>query len=362
MAKQQHLDRIRHGKFSTWNRWREDNPDEKPDLREADLRKLNLRGKNLSEAVLCEADLSGADLGETDLFQANLVQANLKRANFTEAVLREADLSGADIRGTNFFRADLVRANLRGAKLRGAGLFQANLVGANLSEANLRKARLIDANLEGTNLSGCHIYGISACNVKTNEETNQSNLVITHSKDLTISADNLVVAYFVNLLLNNPKICPVIDTITSKVVLVLGRFSKDRKAILEVIREALRERDYVPVLFDFEKQLSSDLMETISVLGHISQFVIADITDANCVAQALKHTLPDLPSVPVQPLLQAGADEHGLFEHFTEFSWVLETYQYADLEDVQLSIKEKVIAPVEAKTLELSEVRRNRKA
>jgi hypothetical protein len=45
----------------------------------------------------------------------------------------------------------------------------------------------------------------------------------------------------------------VIDTITSKVVLILGRFTPERKSVLDAIRDQLRKRNYLPVLFDFEK-------------------------------------------------------------------------------------------------------------
>jgi len=44
------------------------------------------------------------------------------------------------------------------------------------------------------------------------------------------------------------KVRQVIDSITSKVVLILGRFTPERKAILDAIRGALRTRDYVPIL------------------------------------------------------------------------------------------------------------------
>jgi hypothetical protein len=42
----------------------------------------------------------------------------------------------------------------------------------------------------------------------------------------------------------------VIDTITSKAVLILGRFTPERKAVLDAIGDELRKRDHVPVLFD----------------------------------------------------------------------------------------------------------------
>ncbi len=63
------------------------------------------------------------------------------------------------------------------------------------------------------------------------------------------------------LLLNNQKIRDVIDTIAKKAVLILGRFTPRRKAILDVLREALRTHAYVPILFDFDKPASRDLTE-----------------------------------------------------------------------------------------------------
>ena len=44
--------------------------------------------------------------------------------------------------------------------------------------------------------------------------------------------DDLEIAQFIYLLLNNQKIRHVIDTITSKIVLILGRFTPERKAVL----------------------------------------------------------------------------------------------------------------------------------
>src|ERR1700693_2962645 len=57
----------------------------------------------------------------------------------------------------------------------------------------------------------------------------------------------------IELLLNNPKIRDVIDTIAKKAVLILGRFTPERKAVLDDLREALRIHGYLPILFDFEK-------------------------------------------------------------------------------------------------------------
>jgi 5-methylcytosine-specific restriction endonuclease McrBC regulatory subunit McrC len=101
------------------------------------------------------------------------------------------------------------------------------------------------------------------------------------------------------LLLNNQKIRHVIDTITSKVVLILGRFTPERKAVLDAIRKELRQRDRLPVLFDFEKPTNRTTEETVSTLAHMVRFVIADLTDAKSVLQELRSIVPNSPSVIV---------------------------------------------------------------
>src|SRR5205809_2232623 len=136
--------------------------------------------------------------------------------------------------------------------------------------------------MRNATLTGCSIFGISAWGVEV-EGAIQDSLVITPANEPTITVDNLEVAQFIYLILNNKKIRDVIDTITSKVVLILGRFTLERKAVLDAIREELRKRDYLPILFDFEKPRGRDTDETITLLARMARFVIADISEAKSV-------------------------------------------------------------------------------
>ena len=205
---------------------------------------------------------------------------------------------------------------------------------------------------ERANLTGCKIYGISAWNVNL-IGAQQLDLVITPEHEPRITVDNLEVAQFIYLLLRNEKIREVIDTITTKAVLILGRFTPERKAVLDALREELRRWNYLPILFDFEAPGNRDFTETVATLAHMARFIIADITDAKSIPQELERIVPGLPSVPVQPLLHISASEYSMFEHFKRYPWVLETYQYHSTEEVIASLTEKVIAPAELKAKEL---------
>ena len=181
----------------------------------------------------------------------------------------------------------------------------------------------------------------------------QQNLVITRADEPEITVDNIEVAQFIYLLLHNQKIRDVIDTITSKAVLILGRFTDERKAVLDALRDELRKRDYLPILFDFEKPTSQTTDETITLLARMARFVIADISDAKAVLQELRAIVPDLPSVPVQPIILAMQEEPGMFDFYRNRPSFLNVHRYASQEQLIADLGEKVIRPAELKVLDL---------
>lgn len=370
MAKFEHLFKLSNG-VEAWNEWREQNSEITPDLSGADLMGADLDGANLSGAdltgiLLSAASLRGADFRGADLSGARLGGAFLSDADFSRAILCGANLGGAVLIEANLIEANLInarlshtlllKADLSKADLSGANLSGANFSGADLSNANLCRTNMVETNFEKATLTGCRIYGISAWDLKL-EGAIQSDLIITPCGDPRgdpdiISIDKLEVAQFIYLILNNEKLRDVIDTITSKVVLILGSFKDDRREILYALKEELRKRDYLPIIFDFKAPKSRNTTETITLLARMARFVIADLTDAKSIPQELYAIVPHLSSVPVQPLLVRSQKEYGMFESFSKYQWVLETYYYDSIEEVLASIKEKVIVPAEAKVRE----------
>jgi hypothetical protein len=183
--------------------------------------------------------------------------------------------------------------------------------------------------------------------------TIQSNLVITRSFQPVLQVDDLEVAQFIYLLLNNERIRQVIDTITSRVVLILGRFTPERIAVLDAIREGLREKGHCPVLFDFDKPESKDLTGTISTLADMARFIIAGLPDPSSVPHELTTVVPGT-VVPVQTILLKGQREYAMFRDLkTRYHWVLKPYTYKSKELLITHLSEQVIAPAEAKAEEL---------
>jgi len=328
MANEEHLKILKQG-VEVWNKWRGENPDIKPNLIKADLIDANLSGADLSEADLSGADFSGALLSE----------ANLHGAKLSWAYLTMADLSRADLRYVDLFGANLSRADRRKADLDGADLERTNLV---------------ETKLEGTNISNCRIYGISAWNLKISQETKQFNLVITRHDEPVITVDNLEVAQFVYLLLNNEKIRNVIDTIGKKGVLILGRFTEERKAVLDAIRDKLRELGFVPMMFDFEKPTQRDFTETIKTIAGLSRFIIADITNPKSSPLELQATMPDY-MIPFVPIIQEDEKPFAMFQDLQQkySEWVLDVLRYDSADNLLMVLDKAVVRPALKKADEL---------
>ena len=302
---------------------------------------------DLNRADLSGLDLTGANFRSTTLREAQFVESELSGANFTKADLTGANLNDAILAGTILYAALLHKADLTGAFLRWADLSRAVATHANFTGADLRRTHLARTNFEAANLTGVKVYGTSAWDLNLRDAV-QLDIVITDEDRPEITVDNIEVAQFIYLLLSNERIRQIIDTIGKKAVLILGRFTAARKAVLDAIREELRKLDYIPILFDFEQPTSRDITETVSTLAHMSRFVIADLTAAKSLPQELTRIVPILPSVPVQPILLTREREWSMFGDLRRYPWVLETVRYRNASDLMIILREKIIPQAES--------------
>ena|SRR3989338_5261063 len=354
MADETHIERL-HSERELWNKWISEGwkTQETVEYR---------THEGIARRVLkTRADLSKLDLtrfgafNDYQFYKVNLSEADLSGLTFRNCNFRKANLSKAKIHGAKFYdcnfdycsfiqsdstNSEYINCSLIGVNFSRANLFRVNFSVSKLIKSSLKWGQLIETRFYKSDLSYSQVYGTSVWNC-TFEDCVQNNISINNINEPKVSIDNIEVAQFVYLLINNPAIRKVIDTVTSKVVLILGRFTVDRIQVLQSIRNELRNQNYVPVLFDFEKAQSRDLTETISALAHLSRFIIVDLTDARSVPQELSHIVPNLPSVPVQPIMEGASAVYGMFEHFERYPWVLKVkryYTHSEVNDTFLKI------------------------
>src|SRR6266498_577116 len=357
MANEEQVAILRKG-VEVWNKWWNENPG---------------IGIDLSEANLVGANLSGAYLTN-----ANLMAANLMRANLTGAILNGANLHSAELHGANLQDAILVEANLHKAHLRQANLTRANLLRASFNKADLYEADLRETYLEAASftrtlidkakISGSFVYGVNVWDL-SGEFEEQKDLVITDQNPAwldqtptnlegypppSITVDNIKVAQFIYLILNNGEIRDVINTLTSKSVLILGRFAiPERKAILDALRDKLREYNLLPIVFDFDRPIDKDFTETIKTLAGLSYFVIADITNPKSSPLELQATVPDY-QIPFVPIIQEGEQPFAMMVDLQKkYNWVLDTLSYDSIETLMKALKPAIIDPAIQKHNEL---------
>lgn len=333
------------------------------DLGRTDLRGANLHGANLINAYLKGANLYGADLSKATLIGANLISADLSKANLSGASLIRARLFGATLLGANLSEATLLRANLgeadlRKADLRRADLSLADLSAANLGHADLSEARLINSNLVETDITNAkisksNVYSVNVWDTR-GEFKEQKDLIITPEDAPPITVDNIKIAQFVYLILDNKEIRDVINTLTSKTVLILGRFAvPERKAILDALRDKLREYDLLPIVFDFERPTDKDFTETIKTLAGLCYFVIADITNPKSSPLELQATVPDY-QIPFVPIIQEGEVPFAMMRDLQKkYNWALDTISYDSLDTLVEILKPHIIDPAIRKRDEL---------
>lgn len=315
------------------------------------LKWTNLTGANLTGSKLRFAKLVGADLTGANLSESRLANSDLTKADLTNAVLHRAHLSSA-----NLTRARLTRAVLTEANLTEANLTEANLTDANLTEANLTRAILVKTTVAGSSLSRAKVYGASVWDL-AGDPADEQDLVVTPSSDAAVTVDKLKVVQFIYLLLSNKEIRDVIETITTKTVLILGRFTPGRKLILDTLRTELRERyNYLPIVVDFDKPTNRSLTDTVRLLAGLSRFVIIDLSDAMSSNYELGVlTQLGLHRTPMAIIAEAGLPTMSMLPDVLALRPVLENlHEYTDLDHLSATLADAVVGPAEARWSELN--------
>ncbi len=341
--------------YVKWSKWRKENQVRIPNLENANLNKIELlkydfNNANFKGAQLEAAKLINCEFINADLDNVNLESANCSFSNFTKATLNNVNFSSADLINTTmidcncinakFINVSMVQNLAGGSNFSFSDFTGSKIVITNLVNCNLQETKFIDCFLNGSNLSRSNldksiiknstIYGVSTWDISTKDSL-QENLTITNLyNDSVLTVDDIEIANFIYLISNNNKVANAIDNISTKVVLILGRFTPERIEILKYIKSILKRKNYVPILFDFEKPDRRDLTETIGLIGRMSKFVVADLTDAKSIPQELSELIPNNPSLTIYPIVSKEHREYSMFEHWERYPWVKDIYKYGN--------------------------------
>jgi hypothetical protein len=129
-------------------------------------------------------------------------------------------------------------------------------------------------------------------------------------------------------------------------VLLLGRFTGGRLAILERLRDELRKRGFLQMVFNFEKPETKDFTETIRTLAGLSRFIIADITNPKSTPLELQATIPEY-MVPFVPIIEQGEEPFSMFKDLwvKHREWVFEPISYSSIEELVQGLGRGIIEP-----------------
>lgn len=316
-----------------WNEWRINYPFKAPCLREVNFVNAfsgsgfydlpEFYGVNFSDvdfncssfrnSTFCDCTFDGAKITFSDLVDAyfqsctfknvNMRVCKIGNAHFIDCIFEDSDLSYCSAENTSFH-------------------------GSSFKNTALENISFVKSDFSNTVLDGCRVYGISSWNLNL-DNSEQRNLVITKKNEPEITVDNIELAQFLYLMINNENLRNIINTITSKVVLILGNFSPERKEVLDNIRVQLRSYDLIPVMFDFNKPNFRNLTETVITLASMSKFIIADITSPRSIPHELATLVKEFPSIAVYPTIQGIETEYGMFQDLTNYPWVKEIRRYS---------------------------------
>ena len=341
---------------SSWNLWTQSLIKElstiktysKKPLRNTPIQQFSLKIAELPRLEFENRYFFGFNFSRIKWNHLDCKNTTFKNCNFSKSDLTSAIFNHCVFENCNFEKSNLINSNLNFTEFNNCNFNNCNLSkseqfltvfeSCTMLNASLMWSRLIGTKISNSSICNSKIFGASIWDLKLYNSITR-DLIISKRNEPEIKIDNIEIAQFIYLLLNNQKLRDVITTLTSKIILILGRFTEERLKILESIKESLTYEGFVPILFTFEPSPNRDLTETIQLLANISKLVIADISDPKSIPQELSHIIQTIPSLPIQPIIVFGQREYSMFEHWTRYSWVRPIFEYRNENHLKNEIK-----------------------
>ena len=262
-------------------------------------------------------DFSGMNFNGVAVYNAFAEGLNFRDANIIDCHFEEGDFSRADFRGTLFQNTKFNKTIFTGT----------SFAGASFINCNLNRINLVGANFCVKEIRDTVVYGISAWDLETWEEAKQSNLVIERTYDLysemiaqgtlPLTVDDIELAQFVYYLSNHKKMRDTLNILNDKGVLLLGKFKEGGLAKLYKLRDILRTKGYMPMIFDFDRPNSLSITETVVTMAGLSKFIVADLSGSS-----VPHELATILTQIKKPILALG-DPYSMFPDLADQTKIL---------------------------------------
>jgi len=132
--------------------------------------------------------------------------------------------------------------------------------------------------------------------------------------------------------LDGEGVSRMLSEIASRSVLILGRFTPARKPTLELIRREIstEPRQYVPILFDFDRPRELTMLESVLRFAAVSRFVIADLSDPKWVLAEFGKIAGAFNSLPIVPIIRASQREDEVIAYVEGFRSAHKVVRYRD--------------------------------
>ena len=137
-------------------------------------------------------------------------------------------------------------------------------------------------------------------------------------------------------------------------MLLLGRFTGGRIAVLERLREELRNRGFVPMVFNFDKPEVKDFTETVRLLAGPSHFVIVDISNPRSAPLELQARVPEY-MIPFVPIVEKGEEPFAMFSDLwiKHREWVLDPIRYPSVDRLIEVLDTEIVRTAQARFADL---------
>jgi len=304
-----------------------------------------------------------------ELLGPDFSYADLTGADFLSADLMYSDFEGSIIKDTEFHSSLLMASNFKNSIINKSSFFGANIWASNFNSAIIRDSDFYGCNLSNVDLSNaeisnCYIYGISAWGIKRNDLTKTSNLIITsmYSESAKITVDDIELAQFISLVMDNKKISNLINSMRTKSVLILGSFDNKTKLVLDRIKEVIPNYNLIPIVFDFIPSEKQDLIETVKTIALLSSFVIVDLSipagQLHELASIVRDTYIPFATIANEDSKQTimlNEFKHQYWFRSDKFIYSLETYK----EQIPSLLENEIIPWVKEINNRLAEERKN---